>query len=51
VGAGASVGLLQAANNSMNRKAIIGIVFFITNLLSKLINLYYRRILLPNVPN
>jgi hypothetical protein len=51
VAGGASVGLLQAANNSMNRKAIIGIVFFITNLLSKLINLYYRRILLPNVPN
>jgi hypothetical protein len=33
VGGGASVGLLQAAINSINKKAIIGTVFFITTLL------------------
>jgi hypothetical protein len=49
VAGGASVGLLQAANNNMNRKASIGIVFFITVLHSNLINLNYRRILLINV--
>jgi hypothetical protein len=51
VGGGASVGLLQAANKKINRKASIGIVFFIINLLSIKNILNYIRILLINVIN